>query len=325
VDIPSPTPLTVIELRHALSVTIDPGKMQPGQMPLAYSETLNWDNLPSEKSLIDWCLGLIIIDEEVSTARLVHTSLHDYLRRLHETGKMFPDGHSEIAYACLQYICFNDDEHEIDPLETKVTEDIKDLRRAGFCLLDYVAKNFGHHLRDEGSCTADMIRGCFPDRINLNCISTGSRSEFLSQFHELSERNICSEHEYLSTSQIHRRLQCAIRCGLENVFINLLNASGQSIDFNTKLGGSTMLLQSSSIGHEGIVRILLERSVDVNLADGNGDTALTWASTNGHDSVVKLLLQTDGIDINLKDNRGRTAFFFFCFIHFYCCPRLGVQ
>ncbi|KAI5789511.1 hypothetical protein FPQ18DRAFT_246677, partial [Pyronema domesticum] len=80
--------LTVIELRHALSVTIDsPGKMQPGKLPLAYDETLDWDNFPSEKSLIDWCLGLVIIDEETSTVRLVHKSLHDYLTQLHENGE----------------------------------------------------------------------------------------------------------------------------------------------------------------------------------------------------------------------------------------------
>jgi hypothetical protein len=95
-------PLTIIELHHALSVTIDPSKMQPGKLPLAYDETLDWDNFPSEKSLIDWCLGLIIIDEEPSTVRLVHKSLHDYLTVLHENSKICPDGHSEIAYTCLQ-------------------------------------------------------------------------------------------------------------------------------------------------------------------------------------------------------------------------------
>ncbi|KAI5792287.1 hypothetical protein FPQ18DRAFT_23923 [Pyronema domesticum] len=113
-------PLEVIELRHALSVTIDPGKMQPGTMPLAYNETLNWDNFSSEKSLIDCCLGLVIIDEETSTVRLVHKSLHDYLRRLHQTSQIFPDGHSEIAHTCLQYMCFNDDQNEIDSLEPQV-------------------------------------------------------------------------------------------------------------------------------------------------------------------------------------------------------------
>jgi hypothetical protein len=174
--------------------------MQPGKPPLSYDETVEWDNFPSETSLIDWCLGLVIIDEETSTVRLVHKSLHDYLTLLHEKGKIFSDGHSDIAYTCLQYMCFNDDKHEIDPLELEVTEDIIDLRRARFRLLEYATNNFGHHLvRDQSPYTADMIHSLFPARINLNCISTGSRSEFLAPFHgwrDIKSRSY-SEHEYI--------------------------------------------------------------------------------------------------------------------------------
>ncbi|KAI5782826.1 ankyrin repeat-containing domain protein [Pyronema domesticum] len=273
--------------------------MKPGKLALAYDETLDWDNFPSEKSLIDWCLGLVIIDEETHTVRLVHKSLHDYLTLLHENGEIFLNGHSEIAYTCLQYMCFNDDQHEIDPLEPNFAERMKRLRR--FRLLRYATNSFGYHLSVQSSCTTVMINGLFPDRINLNCISTGCRSEFLSTFYEM---NIYSEHEYISASQIYLRLQFAISFGLENFFINILNASSQSINLNTKLGGSTMLLQASSIGHEGIVRILLDRSVDVNLADRNSRTALSWAFGKGHDSVVKLLLQAEGVDINSKSNSG---------------------
>ncbi|KAI5810722.1 hypothetical protein BZA77DRAFT_162921, partial [Pyronema omphalodes] len=94
-------PLTVMELRHALSVRIDQPKMKSGKVSLAYDQTLDWDNFLTEKSLIDWCLGLVIIDEETSTARLVHKSLNDYLTSLYEEGEIFHDGHTEIAYTCL--------------------------------------------------------------------------------------------------------------------------------------------------------------------------------------------------------------------------------
>jgi ankyrin repeat protein len=68
-----------------------------------------------------------------------------------------------------------------------------------------------------------------------------------------------------------------------------------------------MLLQASTIDHEGIVHILMERSMDVNLADRNAWTAMIWALKEGHDSVLKLLLQTDGIDINTKSDIDLTA------------------
>jgi hypothetical protein len=190
-------PLTVIELCHALSVTIDPDQLQPGNMQLAYDEKLEWDNFPSQKSLIDWCFGLLIIDDETSTVRLVHKSLHDYLTLLHDKGEIFSNGHSELAYTCLQYMSFNDDEHHMDMLQPGIPRKILyRQRQLRFRLLDYATNYLGLHLDDQSSCTADMIHGLFPDRMNLNFISTGSRSGFLSPF------SICPDlHEYNKPAQ----------------------------------------------------------------------------------------------------------------------------
>ncbi|KAI5784956.1 hypothetical protein FPQ18DRAFT_92956 [Pyronema domesticum] len=70
--------MTPNEIRHYLAVDIS-------------DQALDWDNLPSEKSLVEWCLGLVVIDEETSTARLVHKSLHEYLSKLFKEGKIFQD------------------------------------------------------------------------------------------------------------------------------------------------------------------------------------------------------------------------------------------
>ncbi|KAI5816329.1 hypothetical protein BZA77DRAFT_62930 [Pyronema omphalodes] len=175
-------PLTVTELRHALSITVDTEKLQDGQMPHSPDETIDWKDFPSEKSLIDWCLGLIVIDEETSTVRLVHKSLHDHLTQLHEAGAIFPNGHTEIAYTCLRYMRFNDDQPEIDSLGPEIPHDLQARRRKRFCFLGYAIDNFGHHLQDQSACTAAMINGLFPDVINRNRISTGLRSIFLSPF-----------------------------------------------------------------------------------------------------------------------------------------------
>jgi hypothetical protein len=60
--------LTIDALRHALSVR--PGDTQ-----------LYEDGLPNIRSVLDCCLGLIIIDEGTSSVRLVHKSLQDFLER----------------------------------------------------------------------------------------------------------------------------------------------------------------------------------------------------------------------------------------------------
>jgi len=59
-------------------------------------------------------------------------------------------------------------------------------------------------------------------------------------------------------------------------------------------------------GHEGVVKILLERGdVNPNKPGNLGNTALSWGAQNGHEGVVKMLLgrgdvNSDKLDIDVK-------------------------
>lgn len=55
-----------------------------------------------------------------------------------------------------------------------------------------------------------------------------------------------------------------------------------------------------------IVRLLIDKSADMNAKDMFGMTALMHAAERGHNDVVKLLID-ESTDVNAKDNRGRTA------------------
>jgi len=54
------------------------------------------------------------------------------------------------------------------------------------------------------------------------------------------------------------------------------------------------------------IKVLLDAGVDVNAADGRGQTALYGAALQGYDEIVKFLL-SKGADPKLKDQRGFTA------------------
>ena len=67
----------------------------------------------------------------------------------------------------------------------------------------------------------------------------------------------------------------------------------------------TALIIASYLGLEGVVKQLLAvDGVDVNSKDNYGRTALSWAAVNGHKVVVKQLLAVDGVNVNSKDNDG---------------------
>ena len=55
----------------------------------------------------------------------------------------------------------------------------------------------------------------------------------------------------------------------------------------------TPLLWAAKNAHEAVVRLLIERNVNINVKDEYGYTPLTWAAMNGHQAVVRLLIERE--------------------------------
>ena len=82
--------LQLDELFHALAVEIG-------------STDLNAKRIPSVETLLRCCLGLLVIDREVSTVRLIHFTLQEYL---YTCPDLFGATHSAMAEICLTYLNF---------------------------------------------------------------------------------------------------------------------------------------------------------------------------------------------------------------------------
>jgi hypothetical protein len=67
------------------------------------------------------------------------------------------------------------------------------------------------------------------------------------------------------------------------------------------------LFTASNYGHKEIVAFLLEKGIDVNQQDKNGEFALMWASYKGLKEIVQMLLQDKNIEINQEAKDGATA------------------
>src|SRR5437588_11031470 len=80
--------LQVDELCHALVVEIGTTDFDP-------------DNVPSISTLLGCCQGLITVDEEASTVRLIHFTVQEYLCAQPD---LFSRPHSIIAESCLTYL-----------------------------------------------------------------------------------------------------------------------------------------------------------------------------------------------------------------------------
>ena len=78
-----------------------------------------------------------------------------------------------------------------------------------------------------------------------------------------------------------------------------------------ELDDATLLMATATVGHEALVRMLLQRGASVNLQDSfNGGTALMCAAIKGHTTIVQALL--DGkADASLQASTdGSTALMF---------------
>ena len=107
-------PLQVDELCHALAVEIG-------------SVDFNTGNVPSISTLVSCCRGLITVDKEASTVRLVHLTLQEYLSAHHDV--LFNRPHSTMAELCLTYLNFR----QVKALLTVVSPDTQSTPFLEYC------------------------------------------------------------------------------------------------------------------------------------------------------------------------------------------------
>jgi hypothetical protein len=86
------SPLTTLELQHALAVEINESQ-------------LDKDNFPQVEDIVSVCAGLVTVDEESSIIRLVHYTTQEYFDRTR--GKWFPNAEANIATICVTYLSFD--------------------------------------------------------------------------------------------------------------------------------------------------------------------------------------------------------------------------
>jgi len=128
-------PMKLVEIQHALAVE-------------SGSIALDEEAIPSEKRLLDCCLGLVLVDEETSTVRFVHYTLQEYFQRHSST--IFPHGYGTVAEICLTHL-------NLDELSVECRSYVKMKQRlAKFPLLEYASCNWGYYTTQ---CRSGVVEG----------------------------------------------------------------------------------------------------------------------------------------------------------------------
>jgi len=230
----SERPLKVDELCHALAVRIG-------------STDLDGDNVPSIGTLLACCQGLVAVDKEASTVRLIHFTVQEYLRAHPE---LFSSAHSIIAETCLSYL---------NSQQVKALSASRSSYAQSTPFLEYSSVYWGVHAKRELSDCAKLLALRLFDDYNDH-ISTEILLEargWRGYFHP--------DKPYLFSG-----LHCASFFGIVEIVAGLVEVEGCDINQNDCTGLTPLLLAVRN-GHERVVEVLLgQNEVDPDKPDKGG-------------------------------------------------------
>ena len=263
-------PLRANELCQALAIEL--GSMD-----------FNAGNTPSITTLVSCCQGIIIVDNEASTVRLIHYTLKEYLS-VHPD--IFNTPHSAMTEVCLTYL--NSRQVKAIPLD-----DDPDLNSMPF--LEYSSRYWGVHAKRELSAQSISLA------LQLLQEYDGHISTRLLLEYEESE-----DLEAVDTWYPFSGLHCASFFGIADIVAALIEMG--YCDMNGEdLLQHTPLAWAAQKGHEEVVKILLAREeVNPDKPDRWSRTPLSYAAENGYEEVVKMLLGRKEVNPNKPDYEGQT-------------------
>ena len=267
----SERPLKMDELCHALAVEIG-------------AADFDSENIPLISTLLDCCQGLITVDKEASTVRLIHFTVQEYLCTHPD---LFSKPHSILAETCLTYL----NSQQIKDLSSHPLPDHQSIP-----FLEYSSRYWGTHANKELS---DHARTLALELLNRY-------EDHVSAVSLLRQVFPPERFGDISTSPLFSGLHCASFFGIIELVTTLINAGGFEVNQQDCMG-NTPLTWAVLYEHEGVIKLLLEREdVDPNRSGLMDITPLVLAALKGHEGVVKLLLEQGNVDLNLQSKFGLT-------------------
>jgi len=275
-------PLRADELCHALAVELG-------------SKDFSADNAPSISTLVGCCQGLITVDKETSTVRLVHPTVIVYLSTRPD---VFSKPHAAMAEICLTYL----NSEQVKALSADSSAVIHDKPFLEYCSVYWgihAKRDLSDHAR---SLALEVLReydGHISSKLLLKqvkCQGGGGSVASASRPGRFAGPGSSS-----SFSGLH----CASFFGIVEVVATLIGMEG---DINSRDDrGSTPLVWAARNGHEEVVEMFLRRQeVQPDQSDLSGLTPLLYAIQCRHERVVEILLKQIIVDPDRPDRRGET-------------------
>jgi len=320
-------PLSVTEISHALAVRTDSAK-----------NPFDIKRICSRNTLLACCMGLVIIDEETSTVRLVHYSLQEFLQNdndLEVSLFHIHTGHGLIAKTCLTYLrfcqsmtlgmtgncaCCQRYYKDIVPsyglhYPKELPWEMACMCQSEFPLFDYAASEWGNHVREGyntsiGSLAVEWLTA--KETASCPCAMV-----HMSWVRDKYRPRSCPIRWLNYDLYMHKgigwkpdSLLALAYFGEQHILEEMGTAVGQ-LELNaTDNHGWTPLIWAAARGHDIFVKQLLKYKNEVDIMDTRGFTPPMHAAWHGNAKVIKQLLTPNSsqrVNLNAYDIHRRTA------------------
>lgn len=303
-------PLTIEELREALSVV-------PGDVVWSPARLLN-----DAYSVLACCGSLLTVDEEVSTVRLAHHSVKQFL--LDEAFLRMERAEESMEHIIVTYLNYNVFDTQMSTAMGPHIATQEAPSRVIHSLDASIVRSFALRLlrsRRLPECDIGKVlweacgqfRQPFP--ANQFRFYSYANAHWLQHIGHISQQELMLYHLQL---QIFERqpidatnhakwkeaLFRAVEMGREHI-VRLILERGMDIESREPTMRMTPLLWATRAGQDSIVTLLLDRGAILEATDYDGRTPLIWAVMEGHSTVVELLLYK-GSNVEGKSRDGRT-------------------
>jgi ankyrin repeat protein len=262
-------PLKLIEVQHALTVEVG-------------DADLDEEGIPEAELMISACAGLVTVDSESTTIRLVHYTAQEYFERIMAT--QFPRAQVDITSTCLTYLSFK------NIGEKSYRTDLFEEGLERYPLAMYAAQFWGEHAKGDPEVALEGIITSF--------LKDGARVAFCNRI------SIYLRQGYENTTESSSAvtgLHIAAWFGLKRIVATLLSSSDMDINVRDPAGETPLHWAARNCQAEVVEELLTHSNIIADASNLRGRTPLSLAAESGHAVVVALLLERKDVDANGKD------------------------
>lgn len=273
-------PLRIEELQHAVAVEVGDEDIEEGP-------------LDSSTLLVSVCAGLVAIDPESRSFRLVHFTVEEFFKERYY--KWFPGAEKIIAETCLTYLSFDTFGQGICREKSAYQA-----RLFKYKLLKYAADNWAFHVR-QSSIVLENVRDV-AWRFLGDEVKVAAAVQVLDVDDDIECFGLMRCAERVPGAHLVARQGC-------EQFVRSWQTCARDINVRDS-DGRTTLRQSVFREDLEMIRHILDCGVNVNDCDDNGTTALMQAAALQSDEEVELFLER-GADTKMIDVEQNTCLHYF--------------